>query len=296
MNKDPNSLAIIIATFNRKSFLRNLINQINAQINLEVISVSIILIIDGSTDGTSEMIEKDFPQIFCIHGNGNWWWTKCMNEGFKKASELNNDYVLILNDDTEIKPDYIATLWTDYQSLPQNTILGSASVTISPIDLIDFAGVKDIEFWRMRTIPYLPAFTPMFREFKGIYTTWALNGRGSLIPISIFKKIGFYDEKLLQYGSDDEFTIRARKAGFPVFISWNAKVYNHLFLTSEGTAFRQDSFGKFFKSFFNPYSVNYVKNHTYFYKLFGIKMLTPIYAIYFILGTLKAYLFKYRHI
>lgn len=289
-------IGAIIATFNRIHYLRNIIDQLLNQNLPNAITLSIIVVNDGSTDGTVEMLTNEFPQVYIVNGTGNWWWTRCMNEGFKKAIELHADYVLVFNDDTEITPDYVSTLWADYQTLPDCTIMGSASISIEPKDLIDFAGTKDMKFWCMKTTPYLPNLTPLFTEFKGVHPTCTINGRGSLISASTFNKIGLFDENLVQYGSDDEFAIRARKAGIPVYISWNAKVYNHLLMTSEGTPFRKDSLWKFLKSFNNPYSVNYIKKTTYIYKKYGITTLTPFYLVYTFLGTLKAYLFKYRDI
>ncbi len=287
-------ISVIIPTFNRCLFLKKIGQCIQQQLLPPNISLEVIIVVDGSTDGTIEMLQNEFPNYHIILGNGNWWWTKCMNEGFKKASTLSVDFVLVLNDDTEIKPEYISTLWEDYQTLPKDSILGSASISIEPKDLIDSAGTKNLNFWLMKAIPYLPNLTPLFQEFKGVHPTWTMNGRGSLFPINIFEKIGMYDEKLLQYGSDDEFAIRARKFGLPVYISWNARVYNHLMMTSEGTAFRKDSFWKFVKSFFNPYSVNSIKKSSYIYWKHGIKVLIPIFIIFVFLGTTKAYFFKYR--
>jgi GT2 family glycosyltransferase len=289
-------IAAIIATFNRIDHLRKLVYQLEDQWLPKNVNLLIIVVNDGSNDGTNEIVASQFPEVHILQGNGNWWWTKCMNEGFKKALKLKADYILILNDDTEIRQGYISTLWTDYQTLPKNAVLGSASISIEPKDLIDFAGTKDFKAWCLKTTPYLTNLSPMFSGFKGIHPTWTMNGRGSFMSAGIFDKIGMYDEQLVQYGSDDEFAIRARKAGLPVFISWNARVYNNLLMTSEGTTFRKDPFWKFMKSFVNSTSINSLRKSAYIYKKHGFKMLTPFYLIYTFLGTLNAYIFKYRNI
>jgi GT2 family glycosyltransferase len=289
-------LAAIVPSFNRIIYLKKILYQLKNQILRDEIALFIIVVNDGSSDGTMDILASEFPLVNVVLGTGNWWWTRCMNEGFKEAIELHADYALIFNDDTEIEPDYITKLWADYQTLPNDAVLGSASISIEPKDLIDFAGTRELKRWFLKTTPYLPNLKPIFPEFTGVHSTWTLNGRGTLIPVSIFDKIGMFDENLVQYGSDDEFAIRARKAGFPVYISWNARVYNNLFMTSEGTAFRKDSFMKFLRSFSNPYSVNSLKKTAYIYKKHGFKFLTPLYLIYSFLGTLKAYIFKYRHI
>jgi len=289
------SVAVVISTYNRKKYLNTILSQIKDQ-KVDDLSIFVIVIVDGSTDGTIESVKVNFPDVKLIIGTGNWWWTKCMNEGFKKAIELHADYILVLNDDTEIKPDYISSLWTDYRTLPDCAVLGSASVSIDPAGLIDFAGTRDMKLWCMKTTKYLSELTPLYSDFKGIFPTWTMNGRGSFFAVSLLEKIGMYDEKLVQYGSDDEFALRARKMGFSVYISWNAHVYNNLFMTSEGTAFRKDPFWKFIKSFGNPHSVNSLKKASYLYGKYGVKILTPFYLVYFFIGTIKAYLFKYRSI
>lgn len=288
-------LVIIISTYNRYQFLEKLLINIRNQTLPSGLLVEAIVINAGSSDGTIDNLKKYFPEVKIIEGNSNWWWTKCINEGFKKAIEIKSDFVLILNDDVEIKKDYLSILLKDYDTLPKGSILGSASISIDKPHLIASAGTKKFIKWRFKFMPYYEFKIPD-ENFFGIHPTYTLSGRGTLIPTGTFNKIGYYDDKLVQYGSDDEFIIRARNAGIPVFISWNARIYIHLLMTSEGTAFRKDSFWQFIKSFSNPYSVNSIKKTALLYKKYGIKILTPFYLVYFILGTIKAYLFKYRRI
>lgn len=286
-------ISFIIATYNRRAFLKKIISDINNQKISPGLFIQIIVVVAGSTDGTIEMLNKEYPEITFIKGQENWWWTKCMNEGFKKAIECSSDYILILNDDCQIEKDYLKVLLNDYATLPNDSILGSASVSIDEPKLINSAGTKRFIRWRLKYVNYINGLIPFYKEFKDIHTTWTLSGRGTLIPKQIFEQIGYYDEKLVQYGSDDEFIIRARMSGINCFISWNAIVYNHLMLTSEGTAFRKDSLFRFVKSFFNPYSVNSLKKNAYLYKKIGYPVLLPFYLIYVFFGSLKAYLFKY---
>lgn len=288
------NIAIIISTFNRLSSLENTLLKLS-KLNLPTEVVTNIFLIDsGSKDGTSEYIQKHFKQIFLVNGAYNWWWTKCMNEGFKKAIELSYDFVLILNDDIEIQPDYLTTLLNDYATLPPNSILGSASVSINKPHQIESAGTKEFIKWRLKFVPYFKGFKPMNENFRGIHKSWTLSGRGTLIPVSIFNQIGLYDEKLVQYGSDDEFCIRANLNNIPVYISWNALIYNNTQLTSKGSAFKKEGLPTLLKSFFNKYSVNSLYKHLYLYNKYGYKLLLPLYLLIVITGTIKAYYFNYR--
>jgi GT2 family glycosyltransferase len=288
------NIAVIITTYNRKEYLCKLLNQINTQMLPSQINLIKIVIVDGSVDGTETMLRENFPETVIIRGTGSWWWTRCMNEGFQKALQLNSDYILIINDDTEIKPDYIKVLWNDYQTIPKGSVLGSASASLDTPHLINSAGTQNFKRWRTRSTPYINGIKPVYPEFKGVHPTYSLSGRGTLIPAEVFVKIGFYDEKFVQYGSDDDFILRAQKSGIKCFISWNAVIYNHMNLTSEGTAYRKDNLLKFIKSFFNPYSVNSLQKSGYFYRKHGYPVLLPFYLLYMVLGTMKAYFFKYK--
>lgn len=287
-------LAIIIATFDRFEYLKKLLIQINELTLPSDVKINIIIIIDNSTYNYDNLIEYSQYKTTIIKGTGNWWWTKSMNEGFKKAISLKQEYVLILNDDTTIEKDYLTILLNDYLKLPANLILGSASISVSTPHRIESAGTKEFIKWRLKFTPYFKGFQLLTDHFEGVHETFTLSGRGTLIPISVFMEIGLYDEKLIQYGSDDEFIFRAKLKEIPVYISWNAKIYNNTYLTSKGSVFKKEGIPTLIKSFFNKYSVNSLYKNAYLFLKYSYKILLPIYLLIVIAGTVRAYYFNYK--
>lgn len=281
-------IAIVIATFNRCNLLKVLLNQINDLIVPTGVTLKTIIVNDGSTDNTLHMLRTDFPQVTIINGSGDWWWTKCMNEGFRKAIELDQNYVLILNDDNEIEKNYLVKLINDYNSLESHSIIGSASVSITKPHKIESAGTKSFSKISLKCKPYYKGFSLMDENFSGIHPTWTLSGRGTLIPVEVFHKIGFYDENLVQYMSDDDFILRAKKEKLKVYISWNAIIYNYSNLTSVGNV-HYNGLIKIALSFFNPYSVNSIKKHYIAYQKHGLKLLSVPYVIFMITTTILDY-------
>lgn len=287
-------LAIIIATFDRFEHLKELLGQINELKLPTDVKVTIIIIIDNLNYPFNYFVNNNHFETIIIKGTGNWWWTKSMNEGFKKAIELKQDHILILNDDIFIEKDYLDILLSDYVKLPPNSILGSTSISMSTPHRIESAGTKEFIKWRLKFIPYFKGFQLLTDKFRGVHETYTLSGRGTLIPIAVFKNVGLYDEKLIQYGSDDEFIFRAKLKGIPTYISWNAKIYNNTFLTSKGSVFKQEGITTLLKSFFNKYSVNSLSKNAYLYLKYSYKLLLPFYLLFVIAGTIKAYYFNYK--
>ncbi len=90
---------IIIPVFNRKNFTRKCLISLR---NQSLKNFKIIIIDDGSTDNTSEMLKNEFPEVHVIIGDGNFWWTRSINLGVKYVLENKGDYILLLNNDTEL--------------------------------------------------------------------------------------------------------------------------------------------------------------------------------------------------
>lgn len=289
------TVAIIIATYNRGKLLEVLLKQILALAIPNDVSLKIIIINDGSTDGTLDMLINNFPNVKVVNGDGNWWWTKCINEGIKAAIACECTHFLLMNDDNEINTDYLKILIRDYRTLEKVSVLGSATVSLSLPHRVESAGTREFIKWKFKFVPYYKGFHLTDENFNGIKRSWTLSGRGTLISKEVIDEIGMLDEKLVQYGSDDEFCIRANLINIPVYISWNAIIYNHTNLTSEGAIYKS-SFLTFIKSFFNKFSSNSLKKQIYLYSKYGYPFLLPFYLMYYVGGNLKAYFFNYRNV
>jgi len=102
--------AVLLTCFNRKEKTLSCLESIYAQSNKEGFTLKVYLVDDGSTDGTSEAVKKNFPQVNVIKGDGTLFWNGGMRVAFSKAMENEHDYYLWLNDDTFIYPDSLKIL------------------------------------------------------------------------------------------------------------------------------------------------------------------------------------------
>jgi len=264
---DKLTIAILIPTFNRKEYIYKLLLQIQQQ-SLNNIYLIKIVIVDGSTDGTLEMLRHNFPDVNILKGDGNWWFTKSINEGFKYGLKLKPDFFLKLNDDVEIDSDYIQKLVSSYKKLNvPNAILGSISYSYSDKNKIIFAGVSSYNKYLGKYKHYFKTGSIVNPDtLYGIHKSVELPARGSLIPTQIVKALKGYDESFIQYGSDTDFCFSATEKGYPIYISFDAQIYCHEKLTSEGSQFRNPSFLVFLKSLFSSYSINSLNTKIIFTK------------------------------
>lgn len=98
--KSKKRIAVIIAIHNRLEFTKRCLESLYKKSDLAEIDTFIVD--DGSTDGSSEWIKKNYSNIQIIKGDGNLWFGRAINIGIKKAFDYYSkyDYFFIINNDT----------------------------------------------------------------------------------------------------------------------------------------------------------------------------------------------------
>jgi GT2 family glycosyltransferase len=173
----------------------------------------VVIVDDGSTDGTYEMIIQEFKDVIVIKGDGNLWWSGGTNLGVKRALKDNANFVLTINNDVLLGKSYISRL-VNAAIKNSNSIIGSVVVYNDKPKSVWYAGAT----FDKKT-GNLQHRTGTLNDFSGIVESEWLTGMGVLIPVTVFKKIGFYDSKNYpQYFGDAEFSIRAKVAGFKLLV------------------------------------------------------------------------------
>jgi GT2 family glycosyltransferase len=243
------------------------------------------------------MLNAEFPEVAVVNGYGDWWYTTCINKGMEQALTVNADYILTLNDDIIFDEKYVATLMTVIECQKEPCMVGSVSYTQSAPHRISFSGIRRIIRWRLKEINYISKFSVADpASHSGYLRSMNLSGRGIIFPAVLIKKLGIYDEKLIQYGSDTDFSYRAVKAGINVFISYDAVVFENEKLTSKGASYNKTGIKEYWRSLFDKHSSNSIRNGLYFYWKHGFKILIPLYLFIIILGAFYNLFFKYRNL
>lgn len=194
----------------------------------------VIIADDGSTDATHERIREQYPETIVVTGDGSLWWAGATNLGidyvFSTFAPNPDDFILLLNDDITIGPDYLATLLTAYQA-NKPCIVGSVSVDVKSPRRLIYAGTRlnlgipAIEDWA--TTRFKNRYDLLIRGDSYLRSD-CLPGRGMLIPIPVFDQIGILDELHFRHHMADlDFSIRARRAGFLLIVSSASVVHEY---------------------------------------------------------------------
>jgi N-acetylglucosaminyl-diphospho-decaprenol L-rhamnosyltransferase len=254
---------IVVPVFNRKTFTQHFLYCMREQ---TFRNFDIIIVDDGSTDGTAELITDQFREVQLLRGNGNLWWTGAINLGIrhvmKRASEA--DAILVINDDIEVDSEYLEILYRLWKSMPK-TLIGSILVDSKEPEIINDGG-RIVNWWTAK-------FTVLnskrkLSEFEKNYhvDVSLLTGSGTLIPIQVFWEIGLYDEKHFQQCGDTELPVRAKNSGYRLIVSYAAIAKMH-FEASDGVNISNYYYLKDWAKYFFGVKSNYRLKYRFFFSL-----------------------------
>ena len=280
MDNNLKSLFIIIPVHNRRQFTRNCLLLLRKQTFQKFTT---IVIDDDSSDGTAEMIKKEFTEVVLLHGDGNLWWTGATNLGVEHVLEnaTQGGFILTLNDDTIFQPNYLETLLVCAFKHPRS-LIGSIAIKDNNSMVIEDGGVKIN--WCTAKFNFISRggeYRTVMIEEPSVIPVDVLSGRGTLIPVEAFQKIGLYDfVRLPHYGADYEFSHRAKKKGYNLFVNYKSVVINKVESTGIDNERHSFKWNGFLKELFSKGSSFCIRYRWNFARLTCPKLLLPPFFLF----------------
>lgn len=181
--------------------------------------ILIIVIDDGSIDGSSEKIKEKWNDIHILKGDGNLW---CMGAFAMGIDYVRNrwrkgDFVLTQNQDTIFDSDFVSALISQSE-LNGRAIIGASNFSIDRKTTI----YNNVIIKNGRFNP-----TIIKGQAPELLASTTLATRGTIFPVEVFEKIGNFSKLFPHYAGDYEVCARAKKNGFKLFSSTTAKVYSN---------------------------------------------------------------------
>ena len=181
----------------------------------------VIVVDNGSTDGSTEMIEKDFTEVRIIRNGENLGAAGANNIGMKDGFDHGADYVWILNNDVEVKPDTISKLVSYAEGHPQFGLFSPVLYYHGTKDKIQYAGSTiDLKKQVSKTYTDIKEFAKTDQKKAWLWST------AILVKKDVYQRIGSFREKFFAYCDDMEYSLRAQNAGFGCAVVPKSKLYH----------------------------------------------------------------------
>lgn len=213
-------VSIIIPVHNRRETTLKCLKSLS-RINNDQLEVGIIVVDDGSTDGTDEAIRNSFPHVEILKGDGNLWFTGGTNRGIEHALEQNPDYILTINDDEVFDENFLHYMFDCAEKNPRSVVGSLLLLWDTPHKLF-------------QTSPKWNTWTGGFRHWQN-QTVWTVPhkpweveivvGNCVLYPVEAINEVGLMNEKRYQHYGDAEYTPRMRRNGWRLLIEPRARVF-----------------------------------------------------------------------
>lgn len=219
------NVAVVVPNWNGKEFIGRGLKSLETQ----SVRTQIIVVDNGSTDGSSGYITEQFPAVDLIKLNTNTGFTGGVNTGITKAITDGCKYVLLFNSDAVASVDWIQQLVYAAEKHPKAGIITGKFMRADKkhIDSTgDMLSTRGLPFPRGRNEVDSGQYD------SGEYIFGA-SGGASLYRVSMLNKIGLFDEDFFAYYEDGDISFRAQSAGWKVYYEPNAVAYHEVGATSK---------------------------------------------------------------
>lgn len=203
LNSETKKIYIVTAVHNRYKITELFIDHLLSQTYKDIV---LVLVDDGCTDGTQEMVKSKMADAVILKGDGNLWWGGALHMGYQWL--INNiaddDIVMFANDDTQFESDYLEIAADLINKNPKCMITGCG------YNKFTNEQVDGVIHWDFKTGTGSGVLTPT--DEGNCASTRSLFLTGEILR----ETGGFHPKTLPHYGSDYEWTIRAVRNGFRI--------------------------------------------------------------------------------
>ena len=209
----PLRIAAALTCFNRRDQTLACLQALQQQ--RDVPPVDVVLVDDGSTDGTGAAVTERFPEATVIYGDGQLFWAPGMRLALQQAYARDCDFYLWLNDDTMLDPGALATLIQAHDEVVAST--GAPAVVVGATR--DPGHGWHTYGGRRQTNPRRPlafAMVPLADEPVACDT---FNGNVVLVSREVVRRVGNIDPAYRHSMGYFDYGLRARAAGCTVHVA-----------------------------------------------------------------------------
>lgn len=183
------------------------------------VSVQVILVDNGSNDGSLALVRENFPQVKIIAFSENKGFSAAVNAGIREAG---TEYVLLLNNDTVADPGLVGGLEHALDLHPEAFSVSAKMIQLKDKEKLDGAG----DFYCALGWAFARGKDQPSKRWSCPDRVFSSCAGCALYRRSLFLEIGFFDENHFAYLEDIDIGYRANICGYPNIYEPKAVVYH----------------------------------------------------------------------
>ncbi len=212
--------------------------------------LEVIVVDDGSTDGSAAAIKERFPDVVVLRGNGDLWWSGSVNLGVTEALSRGADFILIINNDTVVEPGFLEPLVDTAVARVRSIVTAQIHDYREPEAISSFGGRID---WLLGEIRDVTSRRDRC-DFTRLRECDWVNGSATLVPAAAFREIGLFDQQECPlYHGDAEFSLRARRNGYSLLAEPRSVVYRRSDISAGNRSLDCDSVAELLRGVRSPF-------------------------------------------
>lgn len=193
--------------------------------------VRLVLVDNGSSDGTAEAVARQFPDVEVIVNERNLGFAAGCNVGLRHALDQGADYIFLLNNDTQVDPAVL------------NHLIALAGPNVGMVAPKIYYASDPTCIWSVGGMCHPLTFEKTgdgrgqidVGQWDKVIERDYLVGCALLLSRHLLIEIGLFDERFFMYYEDSDLSLRARRAGFKLLLSPQAHVWHKVAISSGGS-------------------------------------------------------------
>lgn len=221
--------SIIIPNYNGLRFMTPCLDALRAQTILTAdATIEIIMVDDASTDDSVACVRANYPEVQIVQLARNSGLAAGCNAGARAAQ---GDLLVMLNNDTEVEPGWLAALLAAAAAHPQAGAFASKMLLFDRRDTLHNAG----DLMGADGIPRNRGVWEIDRgQYDAMPAIFGGCGGGVMYRRAAWEQAGGFDERLFMYLEDVDLAWRLQLLGWTAIFVPAARLYHHLSATGGG--------------------------------------------------------------
>ncbi|HUU64026.1 MAG TPA: glycosyltransferase family 2 protein [Dehalococcoidia bacterium] len=283
--QEPPELSVIIVNWNTRDLLRDCLNSVYAE--TKATSFEILVVDNASSDGSAEMVKREFPQAKLTENQENLGFARASNQAIMQSV---GNYVLLLNPDAVVLSSALDKMVIFMREHP--AVDASGPMILNPAGILQPSTRMSNMFrcisiflpgdW-LATYPLRMLVKKLIMKFgkKETYSTnpyqvGSLSGACIMMTRQAVDKVGLLDERYFIYAEEVDWFYRLKQLGGKAYFVPNARITHH---HGQSTKQTNDNYKYFLQSKYLFIKKHHGKRAAYFFRItFAIDSLVTICA------------------